>query len=663
MSANPVQGAKPIDAWEANDEIDLRKYIDVLIKRWREIVFFTLLVIAASVLGVLAYRLLQTPVYEARASVAIVRTQTEVNFDERFTTSSGAPGAGDVNSRRSALLGLVYSGSIAERVVADLHEQLNERQRDPAYLLRQINAELATPNNRTGQSDLILISARAESPLVAAAIANAWAQHYVQEVNRIYGQVPDEIIASLQKELNQAQENYAQAQRALEQFLAESPLNALRREMEETQQAIATLQNVNATALSSYADEILSSYRRIITAYLDAQTEAQLLGFQREQEGRRQLLDAYMLAYNSALVDAFDTQRQRDARLLRLYHDQWLQMTAALSTARLLQAGLQAGGEGAVTSTAAALQLLKTQLASSTISDIPSLQLNNPDLAVKSTTPFVERVPLTTSVGALVVQGVQTLQPGAASETTSRQPTLQFALTSPSEVTLAALTADLNGTIEALEQQLAQLEADIDALTQALASGERFNGLEVQMPEESELVNAIRARYPTLFERGPFSELGETASRDARLASEGRAQAEELLKLAGAETAALTVQADAPMQESIALLESRLQKLQAQVEAEQAAYRRFTQQRDLAWDALKALSTKQAELRLERAAANTEVRMGTPAIAPDEPVQIASAPISIALAAVVGFMLAIFLAFLFEYLGRPPLFVRASQAM
>ncbi|MEJ5247589.1 MAG: Wzz/FepE/Etk N-terminal domain-containing protein [Caldilinea sp.] len=612
MSANPVQGAKPIDAWEANDEIDLRKYIDVLIKRWREIVFFTLLVIAASVLGVLAYRLLQTPVYEARASVAIVRTQTEVNFDERFTTSSGAPGAGDVNSRRSALLGLVYSGSIAERVVADLHDQLNERQRDPAYLLRQINAELSTPNNRTGQSDLILISARAESPLVAAAIANAWAQHYVQEVNRIYGQVPDEIIASVQKELNQAQENYAQAQRALEQFLAESPLNALRREMEETQQAIATLQNVNATALSSYADEILSSYRRIITAYLDAQTEAQLLGFQREQEGRRQLLDAYMLAYNSALVDAFDTQRQRDARLLRLYHDQWLQMTAALSTARLLQAGLQAGGEGAVTSTAAALQLLKTQLASSTISDIPSLQ---------------------------------------------------FALTSPSEVTLAALTADLNGTIEALEQQLAQLEADIDALTQALASGERFNGLEMQMPEESELVNAIRARYPTLFERGPFSELGETASRDARLASEGRAQAEELLKLAGAETAALTVQADAPMQESIALLESRLQKLQAQVEAEQAAYRRFTQQRDLAWDALKALSTKQAELRLERAAANTEVRMGTPAIAPDEPVQIASAPISIALAAVVGFMLAIFLAFLFEYLGRPPLFVRTSQAM
>jgi uncharacterized protein involved in exopolysaccharide biosynthesis len=135
------------------------------------------------------------------------------------------------------------------------------------------------------------------------------------------------------------------------------------------------------------------------------------------------------------------------------------------------------------------------------------------------------------------------------------------------------------------------------------------------------------------------------------------------LKLAGAETASLAMRPDAPMQESIALLESRLQQLQAQVEAEQAAYRQIVQRRDLAWDALKALSTKQAELRLERAAANTEVRLGAPAIPPDEPVQTVSARVSIALAAMVGLMLAIFLAFLFEYLGRPPLFVSASQAM
>jgi uncharacterized protein involved in exopolysaccharide biosynthesis len=646
MSVNPAQGSKPIEAWEADDEIDLRKYLDILIKRWREILFFTFLVTVISALGVFAYRLFQAPVYEARASVAIVRTQTEVNFDERFTTSSGQPAGGDINSRRSALLGLVYSGSIAERVVADLHGQLSERERDPAYLLRQINAELATQNNRTGQSDLIWISARAESPAVAAAIANAWAQHYVQEVNRIYGQVPDEMIASVQNELDQAQANYTQAQRALEQFLAESPLNALRREMEETQQAIDALQTANSTALSSYVEEVLNSYRRIVSTYLNAQTDAQLFGFTREQEGRRQLLDAYMRAYNGALVDAFDTQRQRDVRLLRLYYDQWLQMTAALSTARSLQAGLQQGGEGAVDSVAAALQLLKVQLVSTMIGDVPSIGGVLP-----------------VSAEAMVLPSVQMSPSGASSETVSRQPLLQLTLNPPSDVTLAGLNADLEGTIQALEQQLTRLEAEIDALNQALLSGERFNHLDAQIPDQSELVNAIRARYPAIFERGVFSEVGEGASRDATLGSDGRAQAEELLKLAGAETASLAMRPDAPMQESIALLESRLQQLQAQVEAEQAAYRQIVQRRDLAWDALKALSTKQAELRLERAAANTEVRLGAPAIPPDEPVQTASARVSIALAAMVGLMLAIFLAFLFEYLGRPPLFVSASQAM
>lgn len=660
MSVNPTRGSKPIEAWEADDEIDLRKYLDVLIKRWREILFFTLLVSAVSALGIFAYRLFQTPIYEAQASVAIVRTQTEVNFDERFTTSSGQPASNDVTSRRSALLGLVYSGSIAERVVSDLKEQLSDTERDPAYLLRQVKAELAAQNRNT-QSDLILISVRAESPTLAAAIANAWAQYYVQEVNRIYGQVPNEMIASVQNELDQAQATYTEAQRALEQFLAESPLNTLRREMEETQRAIEALQTANSAALSSYVDEVLNSYRRIVSTHLNAQTDAQLFGFTREQEGRRQLLDAYMRAYNSALVDAFDLQRQRDARLLRLYYDQWLQMTAALSAARSLQAGLQQGGEGAVDSVAAALQLLKMQLVSAMAGDLPSMQRNNPDLTMPSTT-LAPGGTFTTSVEAMAPSAIQLSLPGSLPEVGSRQPLLQLTLNPSTDVTLAGLTADLEGTIQALEQQLAQVQTEIDALTQALLSGERFNNLDAQIPDESELVNTIRERYPAIFERGAFSEVAEEASRGATLGRDGREQAEELLKLAGAETASLVMRPDAPMQESIALLEGRLQQLQAQVEAEQAAYRQFVQRRDLAWDAMKALSTKQAELRLERAAANTEVRMGAPAIPPDQPVQTTSALVSIALAAMVGLMLALFLAFLFEYLGRPPLFVPDSQA-
>ncbi|MCL4826860.1 MAG: hypothetical protein KJZ95_05795 [Caldilinea sp.] len=662
MSADTTQKNSPPDAWEMDDEIDLRKYIDILIKRWREIVLLTALVVAVATAGVLVVRFTQAPVYQADASVAIVRTQTEVNFDDRFTISSGQPGAADVNSRRSALLGLVHSGSIAERVAEELYDQLDRQYQEPASLLEQIDARLGVDGARNAQSDLIVISARADTPATAAAIANAWARHYVLEVNRIYGQVPDEMIASVQAELDQAQRAYDDAQRALEQFLATSQLNALQREVQETQQAIAALQNANSSALSGYIDEILRSYRRIVAAYLDAQTDAQLIGFQREQERQRQLLDAYMAAYNSATIDAFDTQRQRDARLLRLYYDQWLRSAAALSAARVLQAGLADGGEGAVASTAAALQLLRLQLVSSLSGDIPSMQLGNPDLVGSRESVITVNTPLTGSLSMDSVQSIQTTQQLGAPEGASvRQPLFQVELTAPGDLSLESLRADLNGLIQGLDQQMTVLEAEIAAINETRLSGEQYDNLNSSVPDQSALVDAIRRQYPDLFQRSLFSEIADAAGAESALARDGQAQAAELLKLAGAETVLLSSEPDAPMAESIVTLETQLQLLQSRLEAENAANQRFVQQRNLAWESLSALSTKQAELRLERAAANSEVRMGTLAIAPNKPVEGASISISLLLAGVVGLLLAVFMAFLLEYLGRPPLFVRTAQ--
>lgn len=662
MSADTTQKNSPPDAWEMDDEIDLRKYIDILIKRWREIVLLTALVVAIATAGVLVVRFTQAPVYQADASVAIVRTQTEVNFDDRFTISSGQPGAADVNSRRSALLGLVHSGSIAERVAEELYDQLDRQYQEPASLLEQIDARLGVDGARNAQSDLIVISARADTPATAAAIANAWARHYVLEVNRIYGQVPDEMIASVQAELDQAQRAYDDAQRALEQFLATSQLNALQREVQETQQAIAALQNANSSALSGYIDEILRSYRRIVAAYLDAQTDAQLIGFQREQERQRQLLDAYMAAYNSATIDAFDTQRQRDARLLRLYYDQWLRSAAALSAARVLQAGLADGGEGAVASTAAALQLLRLQLVSSLSGDIPSMQLGNPDLVGSRESVITVNTPLTGSLSMDSVQSIQTTQQLGAPEGASvRQPLFQVELTAPGDLSLESLRADLNGLIQGLDQQMTVLEAEIAAINETRLSGEQYDNLNSSVPDQSALVDAIRRQYPDLFQRSLFSEIADAAGAESALARDGQAQAAELLKLAGAETVLLSSEPDAPMAESIVTLETQLQLLQSRLEAENAANQRFVQQRNLAWESLSALSTKQAELRLERAAANSEVRMGTLAIAPNKPVEGASISISLLLAGVVGLLLAVFMAFLLEYLGRPPLFVRTAQ--
>ncbi|MCB0053645.1 MAG: hypothetical protein KDE24_29340, partial [Caldilinea sp.] len=124
MTVQSTQGPAPADRWEADDEIDLRKYIDILLKRWREILFFTVLIVILAAAAVLTLRAVGAPMYEAGANVAIVRTQTDVNFDERFTTSSDSNRTQDVTSRRAALVGLAKSGTIAEAVIADLGDQL-----------------------------------------------------------------------------------------------------------------------------------------------------------------------------------------------------------------------------------------------------------------------------------------------------------------------------------------------------------------------------------------------------------------------------------------------------------------------------------------------------------------------------------------------------------
>ncbi|HRW49579.1 MAG TPA: hypothetical protein P5333_18805, partial [Caldilinea sp.] len=652
MTVQSTQGPAPADRWEADDEIDLRKYIDILLKRWREILFFTVLIVILAAAAVLALRAVGAPMYEAGANVAIVRTQTDVNFDERFTTSSDSNRTQDVTSRRAALVGLAKSGTIAEAVIADLGDQLPEILLDPARLLRRIDASLSTQNGRTGQSDLIEITAEADSPEVAAAIANSWAKHYVQEVNRIYGQVPDEMMASVEQELNQAQTKYGVAQSSLESFLATTPLNTLRRQVTETQESIRILQAANGEALNNYVKEVLDSYRRIVSTYLDAQTSAQILGFRREQQGQRELLDAYMRAYSDAMVDSFATQAERDQKLVRLYYDQWLRTVAGLSTARTLQSSLEAGGDGAVVSTASALQLLKLQLVTGLSDSIPSMQqsllaqFGNVE-TINQNAPVVPGNTNNTAIPPVV--NVQSVQPPATNQPyLPNQPTYQIQLDPPADATLEDVSSDLSGVIQGLETQLAVLETAIADFNRDWLSGDSYDGLNASVPDESALVEAIRTQYPDLFQGGVFSAIADAAAQTSTLADMGQTQGGDLLRLAGEETLALSDEANAPMADTLTQLESRLQTLQSQLEGENARNQQFVQQRDLTWETFRALSTKQAELVLERAAANSEVRMGTPAVAPDRPVPGVSLTLSVALAGVVGLLFAIFLAFLLE---------------
>ncbi len=181
---------------------------------------------------------------------------------------------------------LATSGAIAAQVIAELGDLLTPEQQDPAVLTNMVEASLAEGSNRS-VSDLINIEVTALSPERAAAIANAWSRTYVQEVNQIYGQVPDEMLVSVEIEQTESQKTYAAAQAQLESFLASSRIESLNRQISDNRNTIKSLQDAKTESLNTYISELVSSYQRIVSTYLQAQTENQLLGFENEQETAR----------------------------------------------------------------------------------------------------------------------------------------------------------------------------------------------------------------------------------------------------------------------------------------------------------------------------------------------------------------------------------------
>ena len=65
-------------------EIDLGKYFAMLLAQWRTLLAFTLI---GALLGTAVAVIFPAP-YEASASVAIVKTRTDVQFDQRIRTLS-----------------------------------------------------------------------------------------------------------------------------------------------------------------------------------------------------------------------------------------------------------------------------------------------------------------------------------------------------------------------------------------------------------------------------------------------------------------------------------------------------------------------------------------------------------------------------------------------
>jgi len=139
------------------EEIDLREYIDVIVRRWKWILGITLTAVVAA--AILSFFLL-APVYEAKAEVIIVKSRSEVTFEPKYRTLTeeelGSAGVIDVNARRKALEALVKSSSVASEVIAKLGSTLEPEEQDVNTLLEMVET--------TANGDLISIKVRGKDP-------------------------------------------------------------------------------------------------------------------------------------------------------------------------------------------------------------------------------------------------------------------------------------------------------------------------------------------------------------------------------------------------------------------------------------------------------------------------------------------------------------------
>ena len=290
-----------------DDEIDLRQYLDVLIAwRW-EILAITVLAVLVAAGVVLIERAVTPPVYSATASVAIARTSRDIQFDENFRTTLDADNP--ANTRRVALVGLVASNAVAEVVAEQLSAAFDEEERAPTELLEQIEATAATaPGSRT-EGDLIQITARAGEPEKAAELATTWAKVYVEYANRLYGDVPVQLIESVQNELAQAQVTYDSAQAELETFVSANGVSSLERRITEKTNLIDSLQQNQLQVMQAYIEQQIEAVKQVADALLKQEIEAKTAAFEQEVAATKRVFNAALeqeltsaeTVYNAAL--------------------------------------------------------------------------------------------------------------------------------------------------------------------------------------------------------------------------------------------------------------------------------------------------------------------------------------------------------------------------
>lgn len=246
-----------------SEEIDLRPYIELLVRRWPWIVGGACI----AVLVALVSSSLLPSVYQAEAIISVVRSRTDVTFDERIRTileDELSIHGDDAGTRQEGLVALVTGNDIAQQVVTDIGSQLKPSERSISTLLDMVSAR--------ARGNLIVISVQHADPDTAALIANQWAHVYERYVNELYGTNRGGNVDAVAAQVNRAQAAYEVAQGEVEEFVADNRIAALEHEISAQQALLNSYQSaLNAIQTTPVDLQVNNSSQVLTNHYQDLQ--------------------------------------------------------------------------------------------------------------------------------------------------------------------------------------------------------------------------------------------------------------------------------------------------------------------------------------------------------------------------------------------------------
>ncbi len=384
-------------------------------------------------------------------------------------------------------------------------------------------------------------------------------------------------------------------------------IESLDQELSDAQAAYGTSQQLLDTYLAQSTVSLLEAQINEKKALFDELQNSRINIYQAVTQGERQARLGTYLELANAQSDAYyqvireQTQAQLD-ELDRLYLSRAV-ANQQLDAARNLLQHISNGDEGSAGTNQLALQALTYDVFSPT-----------------------------TNLSGTVKSGIRS------------EITINTEL--PAPATIEQQQADAQSLVDTLESYINQLDESIAAASGALLSGGNYAYLAAVAD-----TNAVTTTTTT-----DVAATGDATSpmslQDAILQSYQSLYDTSITGQMVQENALASEQD--PLSVRLTDLNQTIQQLRAELSAERAQEQTLTQQRDLDWNTYDTLSNRLAELRIERSAANSEVRIASEAVANSKPIRLFSVARIAVIAGLFGIVIGLVVALSADFLGYSP---------